>query len=86
MYFVNIGARYSLWEGAGTFSINYNDIFNTMTFGFESELPYAQVGAFNWESNTIYVGLSYRFGGKKYRAKSRKRRDNDEKSGGGGIF
>jgi outer membrane receptor protein involved in Fe transport len=86
MYFVNIGARYSLWDGKGTFSINYNDIFDTMKFGFEGELPYAQTGEFNWESNTIYVGLSYRFGGGKYRAKSRKNRDDDVKSGGGGIF
>lgn len=86
MYFVNIGARYNLWEGKGTFSINYNDIFQTAKFGFEGELPYVQIGEFNWESNTIFVGLSYRFGGGKYRAKSRKRRDNDEKSGSGGIF
>ena len=86
MYFVNLGARYSLFDGKGTFSLNYNDIFNTMKFGFEGELPYVQVGAFNWESQTVYVGLSYRFGGGKYRAKSRKNRDDNEKSGGGGIF
>ena len=86
MYFVNVGARYSLWDGKGTFSINYNDIFNTMKFAFEGESPYRQTGEFNWESNTINVNLSYRFGGGKYRAKSRKRRDNDEKSGGGGVF
>ncbi len=86
MYFVNIGARYSLWEGRGTFSINYNDIFETMKFSFDGESPYRQNGEFNWESNTINVNLSYRFGGGKYRAKSRKRRDNDEKSGSGGVF
>jgi len=86
MYFVNLGARYSLWEGRGTFSVNYNDIFDTMKFAFEGDSPYPSVGEFNWESNTIYVGLSYRFGGGKYRAKSRKRRDNDEKSGSGGMF
>lgn len=86
MYFVNLGARYSLWEGRGTFSVNYSDIFDTMNFGFEGELPYKQTGQFNWESNTVYVGLSYRFGGGKYRAKSRKNRDDNEKSGGGGIF
>ncbi len=86
MYFVNLGARYNLWDGKGTFSINYNDIFNTMKFAFEGSNPYPQEGAFNWESNTVYVGLSYRFGGGKYRAKSRKRRDNDEKSGSGGLF
>ncbi|MEZ4778772.1 MAG: TonB-dependent receptor [Flavobacteriaceae bacterium] len=86
MYFVNIGARYNLWDGRGTFSLNYNDIFNTMKFAFEGELPYVQTGAFNWESQTVNVNLSYRFGGGKYRAKSRKSRDDREKDGGGGIF
>ena len=87
MYFVNVGARYNLWDGRGTFSVNYNDIFDTMWFRGVAERPFDQRVAFNWESNTIFVGLSYRFGGGKYRAKSRKRRDSDEKSGGGGgIF
>ena len=86
MYFVNLGARYNLWDGKGTFSINYNDVFNTMKFAFEGSSPYPQQGGFNWESNTIYVGLSYRFGGGKYSAKSRKRRDDNEKSGSGGLF
>ena len=86
MYFVNVGARYTLWDGQGTFSLNYNDIFNTMKFAFVGSSPFTQVGEFNWESNTVNASLSYRFGGGKYRAKSRKRRDNDEKQGGGGIF
>ena len=83
MYFVHIGARYNFAKDKATLSVNYNDIFDTMRFAFEGVRPYTQVGEFNWESNTIFVGLSYRFGGTKYRAKSRKRRDNDEKSGGG---
>jgi hypothetical protein len=41
------------------------------------------MGQFNWESNTIQASISYRFGGGKYSAKSRKRRDNNEKEGGG---
>ena len=86
MYFVNLGARYNLWDGKGTFSLNVNDIFNTMQFAFDGQRPFAQTGSFNWESGTVFAGLSYRFGGGKYRAKSRKRRDNDEKSGSGGIF
>ncbi len=86
MVMVNVGMRYSLWDGQGTFSLNYNDIFDSMRFQFNGERPYTQIGEFNWESNTIFAGLSYRFGGGKYRAKSRKRRDNDEKDGGGGIF
>ena len=86
MYFVNLGARYSFAEGKGTLSVNYNDIFNTMRFAFEGDFPYAQEGAFNWESNNVYVGLSYRFGSGKNRAKSRKRRDSNTKQGGGGIL
>ncbi|WP_046757523.1 TonB-dependent receptor domain-containing protein [Kordia jejudonensis] len=86
MYFVNIGARYAFAQGNGTLSVNYNDIFNTMEFGFDGDRPFRQVGAFRWESNTVNVSIAYRFGGGKYRAKSRKRRDNDEKSGSGGFL
>ncbi|MDC6364293.1 MULTISPECIES: TonB-dependent receptor domain-containing protein [Flavobacteriaceae] len=86
MYFVNLGARYSFDEGKGTISVNYNDIFNTMRFAFDGERPYLQEGGFNWESNNVYVGLSYRFGSGKNRAKQRKRRDNRTKDTGGGIL
>lgn len=87
MYFVNLGMRLNFLEdNRATFNLNYNDIFNTMKFAFKGERPYAQSGAFNWESQTVYAGLSYRFGGSKYRAKSRKKRDNDIKSGSGGFM
>lgn len=87
MYFVNLGMRYSFLEGnRATFGFNYNDIFNTMRFAFDGVRPFVQTGEFNWESNTWNVSLNYRFGGGKYRAKSRKRRDNNEKSGSGGFL
>jgi len=86
LYFVNLGARYTLWEGRGTFSVNYNDVLDSMKFAFSGNTPYPQSGEFKNESNTIYVGLSYRFGGSNYRAKSRKNRDDNTSSGGGGIF
>jgi outer membrane receptor protein involved in Fe transport len=86
MYFVNAGARYSFLSNKATFSINFKDIFNTQEFAFEGKRPYPQNGAFNWESQSVFVGLSYRFGGGKYRALDRKRRDNNEKQGSGGIF
>ena len=86
MYFVNMGARYSFAEGNGTISFNYNDIFNTMRFSFKADQPYEQVGGFNWESNNVYVGLSYRFGSGKNRAKQRKRRDDRTKESSGGIL
>jgi len=83
MYFINIGSRVSFLDGKGSVSLNYNDILNTMKFGFDGSSPYIQEGEFNWESNTIYLGLTYRFGNTKYSAKSRKNRANNEKSGGG---
>lgn len=86
MYFVNLGARYSFAQGKGTISLNYNDIFNTMRFAFDGDRPYDQVGGFNWESNNVYAGLSYRFGSGKNRAKQRKRRDDNTKESGGGIL
>ena len=87
MYFVNTGLRYSFLEGnRATFSFNYNDIFNTMRFEFEGDTPFPSVGEFNWESNTWNVTLAYRFGGSKYRALNRKKRDNNEKSGSGGFL
>lgn len=86
MYFVNLGARVGFAQGKGTFSFNVNDVFDTMEFAFNGKKPFVQNGAFNWESNTWNVGLSYRFGGGKYRAKARKSRDNNEESGGGGFM
>lgn len=85
MFMTNIGARYNFWDGKATASINYNDIFNTMRFQATGVRPFNQRIEFNWESNTINLGLSMRFGSNKYRAKSRKQRDKDEKEGGG-IF
>ncbi|WP_370225782.1 TonB-dependent receptor domain-containing protein [Mesoflavibacter sp.] len=87
MYFVNTGIRYSFMENnRATLSINYNDIFNTMRFEFDTDTPYPSTGQFNWESNTWNVALSYRFGGGKYRALQRKQRDDNESSGGGGFM
>lgn len=86
MWMVNLGMRYSLFEGRGTFSFNFNDIFDTMFFAFDGDQPFRQVGQFNFESRTWNVNFAYRFGGGKYRAKSRKRRDDREKDGSGGIF
>lgn len=86
MYFMNLGARHTFAEGKGTISLNFNDVFNTMRFAFDGQRPYLQTGEFNWESQNLYLGLSYRFGSGKNRAKGRKRRDNNTKQSGGGIL
>ncbi len=83
MLMVNLGMRYTFMEGRANFSLSYNDIFDTMYAQFDGQRPFLQKGQFNWESQQISGRLSYRFGGGKYRAKSRKQRDNDVKQGGG---
>ncbi len=82
-YFVNTGARYNFLGGKGTASINFNDIFNTMRFRFSGDFPFEQNGQFQGETQTVFLGLSYRFGSGKNRKVRRKRRDSNEKSGGG---
>lgn len=86
MKMVNLGANYTVLKGKGSVSFRLNDIFKTMRFQFDSTVPFAQNGQFNWESRSAFLGFNYRFGGGKNRAKSRRRRDNREKDGGGGFF
>ncbi len=81
-YYVNAGARYNFSEGKGTFSLNFNDIFKTQRFAFESYRTIFQKGDLRRDSQTVYFGVSYRFGGGKNKALKRKRRDNNEKRGG----
>lgn len=85
-YFVNLGARYSFLEdNKATLSLNFNDVFNTQKFKVNGGRPFNQSGIFNNETQTVYLGFSYRFGGGKNRALKRKNRDKDN-SGNGGIF
>ncbi len=86
MFMVNTGVRYNFADGKATLSANYNDIFNTMRFSFEGSRPFPQNGKFFWESQNVYLGLSYRFGSGKNRAMQRKRRDSNTKSESGGIL
>ncbi|MFD0836939.1 TonB-dependent receptor domain-containing protein [Mariniflexile aquimaris] len=86
MTMVNTGLRYTFLNEQATFSFSYNDILNTMKFAFDGNRPYPSVGEFNWESNQWRIGFNYRFGGNKYRALSRKQRDDNEKSGSGGFL
>jgi outer membrane receptor protein involved in Fe transport len=83
MYKTDIGASYNILKGKGTISARASDIFNTMNFSFDGDLPYKQDGAFYWESQSVYLGFNYRFGGGKNAALQRKQRDKNETQGGG---
>ncbi len=63
MYFVNVGMRYSFLDNKASFSLNFNDVFNTLKFSGEGSRPYIQEIDFNWESHTVQASISYRFGG-----------------------
>ncbi len=86
MYKVDSGVRYSLLDNAMSLSVRFNDMFQTMRYGFDSLYPWPQSGEFRWESRTVYFGLNYRFGGGKNRALQRRQRDDNTKQSSGGMF
>ncbi|MFY8069573.1 MAG: TonB-dependent receptor domain-containing protein [Flavobacterium sp.] len=86
MYKMDFGATYNVLKGKGTVTVRYNDVFENMRFAFDGKIPYRQVGAFYWESQTFYIGFNYVFGGGKNSALARKQRDANETQGGGGMF
>ncbi|WP_430612047.1 TonB-dependent receptor domain-containing protein [Flavobacterium sp. JP2137] len=87
MYKIDAGARYSMLQNKLTFSLRVNDIFDTMKYAFESEYPYPQKGQFFWESQNVYFGVNYLFGGAKNKAMQRKNREDNTKQGSaGGLF
>lgn len=79
-YFMNAGARYNFAEGKGTLSVNFNDIFRTQRFAFETFRTVIQEGQFKTDSRTVYLGLAYRFGSGKNKSVKRKKRDKNEKA------
>ncbi|TXG35665.1 TonB-dependent receptor domain-containing protein [Seonamhaeicola maritimus] len=85
MYFVNLGMRYSFLDSKATLGLSFNDVFNTQKIAIVSERPYLQTANFSPEFRTFSMNFNYRFGNSKYRAKSRKRRNNDEKQVQGGL-
>lgn len=86
MYKIDAGARYTLLDNKMSLSVRFNDIFNNMRYAFDTEYPYLQEGRFTWESQTVYLGLNYNFGGGKNKNLQRKQREDNTNKGGGGMF
>ncbi|WP_109300982.1 outer membrane beta-barrel family protein [Aquimarina sp. AU474] len=78
-FFMNIGARYSFAKGKGSINLNFNDIFKTQRFAFNAFRTIIQEGEYKRDSQSVFLGLSYRFGIKNKKAK-RKKRDANEKA------
>ncbi|MHC5202635.1 TonB-dependent receptor [Myroides sp. LJL119] len=88
MYKIDFGARYSLLDNKLSISARFNDMFNTMKYGYTSQYPFASQGEFTWNSRSVYIGVNYSFGAGKARAMQRKARENasQQQSSGGGLF
>jgi outer membrane cobalamin receptor len=86
MYKADLGATYNILKGKGTVTARMNDIFDTMHFSFDGSNPYRQNGSFYWESQSVYIGFNFMFGGGKNKAIQRKQRDANETQGGGGMM
>ena len=84
MYKIDAGGRYSFLNDKATLSVRFNDVFDTMKAGFSGDNPYPQVGQFNWESQSVYVGFNFMLGAGKNKSIQRKQRDSNTKEGGGG--
>lgn len=79
-FFMNAGARYNFAKGKGTLSLNFNDIFRTQRFAFETFRTIIQEGQFKTDSRSIFLGLAYRFGSGKHKSVKRKKREKYEKA------
>jgi outer membrane receptor protein involved in Fe transport len=86
MYKIDAGGRYTLLNNKMSISVRFNDIFETMRYAFDAQDPYPSTGRFQWESQTVYFGMNYMFGGGKNKALSRKQREDNTKKSGGGMF
>ncbi|MDD5151828.1 MAG: TonB-dependent receptor [Flavobacterium sp.] len=86
MWKIDLGSSLTVLKGSGTITARFSDVFNTMHFAFEGSKPKNQVGQFNWESQSAYLGFNYRFGAGKNKAIQRKQRDNNETQGSGGLL
>ncbi|MBA5629394.1 outer membrane beta-barrel family protein [Moheibacter lacus] len=63
MWRFDLGARYSFMDGKATLSARVSDIFKTFNAEAHIDNPTPGIGKFYWESQTLYVGFSYNFGG-----------------------
>lgn len=77
-HYINIGGRYSVFDGNGTISLNFNDIFKTQQNSFDADRPVIQEGVFDWDSRTVFIGYSHRFGTGNNQSLKRKKRDRNE--------
>ncbi|MET1260132.1 outer membrane beta-barrel family protein [Flagellimonas sp. DF-77] len=74
--YFNMGLRYRFAGGKGSLSLNFNDVLGSRRFAFRTFRTVFQEGKFLRDTQQLYVGLSYRMGGKLTSRSRRKRNSN----------
>lgn len=82
MWRIDLGARYSFMNGKAALTARVSDIFKTFHAEAHINNPDRGVGKFHWESNTLYVGFTYNFGGD-VRKRNIQQETNQSAPGGG---
>ena len=75
-YYANAGLRYGFANGNGSVSLNVNDIFGTRRFAFRTFRTVFLEGELLADTQQIFLGLSYRMGGKLSSRARQKRKTN----------
>lgn len=83
MFFVDLGGRYSFWNNKASLTLRFSDISKDMRFRYDATSPYTSNGAWKWESQKLYVGFNYMFGGSSGKTFQRKSRDKGDSQQGG---
>ncbi|CAA9202874.1 hypothetical protein FLACOL7796_04509 [Flavobacterium collinsii] len=86
MYKIDAGARYTLLNDKMNISLRFNDIFDTMKYSFDAQYPYPHAGQNTWENQTVYLGLTYNFGGAKITGMNRKERGENNIGSSSGVL
>lgn len=85
MWRLDLGARYTFMDGKASFTARVSDIFKTFHAEAHIDYPNRGIGQFNWESNTLFVGFTYNFGGDVRKRNLKQETNNAAPSGGIGF-
>ncbi|GAA3658409.1 outer membrane beta-barrel family protein [Flavivirga jejuensis] len=78
VYFVNLGLSQTFLNKNATANLNFNNLFRSLNFDLETHEALGVYGRFKGESNFVSMNFSYRFGNRKNKGVSRKKRDKKE--------
>lgn len=70
---ISAGLNLSVFKDQGSISLRFVDLLNDINYDYSTENPFPQVGNYNLELNSVYLGFNYTFGSE-YETRARKER------------